>query len=58
MGAFCILLRGPESNRGLEVLLHLVFLKGMDYTMFLDDFVELSIIVSEPSEHVDAGLGC
>lgn len=28
-----ILLRGLESNQGLEVLLHLSFPKGMDYTM-------------------------
>ncbi len=30
-----IVLRGPESNRRLEVLLHLMFPKGMDYTMIL-----------------------
>jgi len=28
-----ILLRGPELHRRLQVLLHLLFLKGMDYTI-------------------------
>jgi len=31
-GLFLYLLRGPESNRRLEVLLHLLFPAGMDYT--------------------------
>jgi len=34
--AFCFTwLRGPESNRRLEVLLHLLFPAGMDYPIIL-----------------------
>ncbi len=40
------LLRGPESNRRLEVLLHLLFPAGMDYPMILKQ--DPPIIVSEP----------
>lgn len=40
------LLRGPESNRRLEVLLHLLFPAGMDYPMILNQ--DPPIIVSEP----------
>ena len=46
-GFLSSLLRGPESNRRLEVLLHLLFPAGMDYPMIPKD---PPIIVSEPSE--------
>ena len=48
---FSILLRGPDSNRGLEVLLFPYFRTRMDYPIFLSiRWWEFFIIVSEPSE--------
>ncbi len=52
-GDLLYLLRGPESNRGLEVLFFTYFHTCMDYPTFLIAIYaksELFIIVSEPSE--------
>ena len=54
------MLRGPESNWGLEVLFLSCFHTSMDYPIFLktEPSWEFFIIVSEPSVCLHRGLGC